>query len=1543
MKSFGEAEFAQRSVAQVRNKANFFAGVIVFGLICLVAVLATLVYNGGLNSQALENGARVAEETELTYYLTVKADGVDKNGVQSNDNTRAEILSGQATVTDKLPAGLEFVGFITTANGSIGAVARDDATTTCSGEVIDDTQEAATDTGAWNADHSEYTYHGLHYNANTRTVSFRTAQIQAGCELTVGVVTKTPQLGAAQRMDFYNTANLSEGLLNLNSNTAHVWMGREKTPIYKVTYAYTGDVPAGAPAVPEEQSYSADLTVGVAAVPEVDGYVFSGWQTSDVVVSGDGFTMPSGDVAFVGSFTPKPAAQQYKVTYVIDGEVPEGYVVPREKTYEAGAIVTPDSTSAGLELGEYIFEGWTSSDVVLDENGFAMPTGDVVVHGSFKKKTYKVTYRFDSAVLPPNAESLLPATAEYPAGATVALAANPAAEGYRFLGWYANESFTMPAADVEIVGEWMRVAGLFSPEITIKITNEKEKFQVGDEVEFEIVVKNTAGYDIHDVFVKELLSGVELLPGGDYTIKSDTVVLIPTIDAGGTVTIKAKYVVTEETDEEIINTVEIQGAIADNNYLFDTSKEYRAATGFFVGSEEPSAPVTPVTPEGPGSVPEGTDGWSQFVGQVVNTLDDIDKYVAVVLAGIAGLGICVIVLRREVKQADITKRKLTAMAVADVVLIAVAGAMGAQLFAAEPSVIRDNTVVMTSEKVSYVNKEGGAWQMEKSAAWTGYGKATVTMDVDTVAKEPGESDTDVLFVVDASGSMTDNAKIERIKESLVDTIDRMRSQRERKIALVSFNITAQTVSGFTDDRDAVADAVYQLNAYGTTNYYLALKEVEQLLNEYDASTGRKVRVVFITDGCPNDDTPNEEALYRLIKEKYDFAYFSAVQFDMGDTIYDAVKAISDEQAAAQHVNFGKVLPNATFGDPAYYESFLLTDLVDNDHFTVENVFATVGSVAIDEVGGVPRISWTIDGMQLGDRAQLEIKLRLRDEYLGLGGQFPTNKGESVASKLPDGEDENVNSGLTPTLRADYTVSYEANAPADCVLSGVPSDAKSYAPYATVAIEEAAPVCTGYNFGGYVAFTDDGPVEMMNDDYFAMPQDDVVIRATWHKVGIEKTMDGTVHVVAKPAHFLSGAEFNLAIKRLANPDHESHFQINRTITNIVWSTAPPDASVTTAVVSADDSKTQILAWHDNNTIYLYTEAEEAYLAPDSSYMFYTLRNLENISGPAVWDSSNVTNMREMFSQDFELTNIDFLADWDTSNVTDMYKAFDSLYKLTDISGLANWDVSKVENMQETFHGVYRLTSIDALANWDTSSVTTMKGMFSNVRAITNVDALANWDVSKVKDMSSLFYASEEIADIRGLANWDVSSVVDMSGMFSGLIRLTDVNALSNWDVSKVENIARLFHCADSSSLADISGLANWNTSSVTNMTMTFAGSSNLTNIDALANWDTSKVTHMSSTFASVSNLTNLNALANWDTSSVTTMNTMFGYMYALTNVDGLANWNTSNVVNVGQMFVNDRNVVSFTALDGWDTSKMTAASKRTMFNGVPTTVPRPSWY
>ena len=60
-----------------------------------------------------------------------------------------QINSGTLFVEDKLPDGLEFTGFVTTDDGSIGAVKRSDGTL-CTGKVIDDTNEARTDSVWWN-------------------------------------------------------------------------------------------------------------------------------------------------------------------------------------------------------------------------------------------------------------------------------------------------------------------------------------------------------------------------------------------------------------------------------------------------------------------------------------------------------------------------------------------------------------------------------------------------------------------------------------------------------------------------------------------------------------------------------------------------------------------------------------------------------------------------------------------------------------------------------------------------------------------------------------------------------------------------------------------------------------------------------------------------------------------------------------------------------------------------------------------------------------------------------------------------------------------------------------------------------------------------------------------------------------------------------------------------------------------------------------------------------------------------------------------------
>ena len=130
-----------------------------------------------------DNDVRVDVDSELTYYLNVKEDGVDSSGVESSDVQMANILGGRITVTDQIPNGLEFQGFVTTSDGTFGAVSRADKVTQCAGKVVDDTNEATLDVGTWNNDHTEFYYHGLHYNANTRTVSFVAEKIKAGCWL----------------------------------------------------------------------------------------------------------------------------------------------------------------------------------------------------------------------------------------------------------------------------------------------------------------------------------------------------------------------------------------------------------------------------------------------------------------------------------------------------------------------------------------------------------------------------------------------------------------------------------------------------------------------------------------------------------------------------------------------------------------------------------------------------------------------------------------------------------------------------------------------------------------------------------------------------------------------------------------------------------------------------------------------------------------------------------------------------------------------------------------------------------------------------------------------------------------------------------------------------------------------------------------------------------------------------------------------------------------------------------------------------------------
>jgi surface protein len=161
----------------------------------------------------------------------------------------------------------------------------------------------------------------------------------------------------------------------------------------------------------------------------------------------------------------------------------------------------------------------------------------------------------------------------------------------------------------------------------------------------------------------------------------------------------------------------------------------------------------------------------------------------------------------------------------------------------------------------------------------------------------------------------------------------------------------------------------------------------------------------------------------------------------------------------------------------------------------------------------------------------------------------------------------------------------------------------------------------------------------------------------------------------------------------------------------------------------------------------------------------------------WDTSKVTDMRDMFHDTFFNQPLD---KWDVSNVTDMSGMFK--YATIFNQPLNNWDTSKVTDMRDMFNCSDFNQPLD---NWDVSNVTDMSGMFES--ATTFNQPLNNWDTSKVTDMREMF---NDACDFnQPLDNWDVSKVNDMTSMF------VDATAfkqdISGWDVSKIKNKNEIF--------------------------------------------------------------------------------------------------------------------------------------------------------
>ena len=402
-------------------------------------------------------------------------------------------------------------------------------------------------------------------------------------------------------------------------------------------------------------------------------------------------------------------------------------------------------------------------------------------------------------------------------------------------------------------------------------------------------------------------------------------------------------------------------------------------------------------------------------------------------------------------------------------------------------------VTFKSQNLDYDKKEPGSFKVEKSAKWIGEGKAKITIDVESIMKESSQAK-DIIFVLDISGSM-EGDKLNQVKKDTTDLVTAVLSNPRNRVALITFDTNAELVSGFTSNKTEFLQKVNALTDKGNTNYKAGFEEVKKLLEGYKKKEGKDLFLLFLTDGFPNRETPNEVAIYNELRQKYPYMKINAIQYEMGDRIQDQIKAISERQFPADMKGLNNVLFEAGT-NPIIYDNFVITDYISK-HFkgTASKIKASQGEAKLEG----DQITWNLGTYRSGTKATLEIEL----EQVGSREEFyKTNKGIDIKTIFEKEKDDQISS-KTPVLKGDCKVIYEANAPKGCTVKDL-EKTTSHRPFEKITLAKGSATCEGYLFQGYELITD---AKYINQDYIEIPEKDVIFRATWTKSKVNKGMQG----------------------------------------------------------------------------------------------------------------------------------------------------------------------------------------------------------------------------------------------------------------------------------------------------------------------------------------------------------------------------------------------------------------------------------------------------
>ena len=151
----------------------------------------------------------------------------------------------------------------------------------------------------------------------------------------------------------------------------------------------------------------------------------------------------------------------------------------------------------------------------------------------------------------------------------------------------------------------------------------------------------------------------------------------------------------------------------------------------------------------------------------------------------------------------------------------------------------------------------------------------------------------LVFLVDISGSMQDSNKLPLVKQALLMLVENLRPND--RISIVTYagsdTVVLSGVSG--ENKLKISDAIQNLEAGGSTAGAKGIETAYKIAKENFIKEGNN-RIILTTDGDFNVGVSSEGELTRLIeKKRKDGIYLSVIGFGMGNIKDNKMEALAD--------------------------------------------------------------------------------------------------------------------------------------------------------------------------------------------------------------------------------------------------------------------------------------------------------------------------------------------------------------------------------------------------------------------------------------------------------------------------------------------------------------------------------------------------------------------------------------------------------------------------------------------------------------------------